>query len=497
MTATTARPSAPPLRRTKAGTARPLWESAYAMALVVLDALAITLALGIALALRFSPSQAIVGGPGSSPLHGVPYSTVVALLAPVWVAVLAASRCYEPRFLGVGSEEFKRIVNASMRFAALVAVLVFATRAAISRQFVGVALPAGVVLLAAGRFGMREVLHRIRRRGRCLHRVVAVGSADEVAHLVRAVRREPHAGFQVVGICLADYEQDAGVDVEGLPTLGPARALAGRLADVGADTVAVAGTAAMSSRELRQLSWELEGTGVDLVVAPAITDVTGPRIHIRPVAGLPLLHVEEPTFGGFRRLIKTALDRSLALALLLFLIVPLIAIAVLVRLDSSGPIFYRQERVGRDGRPFHIWKFRSMRVGAESELSMLAELNEQDGPLFKIRNDPRVTRVGARLRRNSLDELPQLFNVLFGSMSLVGPRPPLASEVEQYADHVRRRLLVKPGMTGLWQVSGRNDLEWEEAVRLDLYYVENWSVLLDIMILWRTFFAVLRGRGAY
>ena len=496
-TAPLAAAAGPVPRRLSGASSRPLWESSYAMSLVVADALCVTVALGLAVALRFDPSRATVGVTGTSPLHGVAYTTVVALLTPLWIAVLAASRCYESRFLGVGSDEFKRVLTGSVRFAALLAFVAFAIQAPISRAFVGVALPAGAVLLLLGRYGVRRVLHRLRRRARCLHRVVVVGTVDEVNHLVQTVRREPYAGFRVVAVSLAEYEDPGQLEASELPVLGSPTGVAARLAEVGADTVAVAGTAAMSSRQLRELSWQLEGTGVDLVVAPAITDVTGPRIHIRPVAGLPLLHVEEPTFGGLRYLVKTLIDVGAGLLLLLGLSIPLLVIAVMIRLDSPGPVFYRQERVGRDGRLFRIWKFRTMRVGAEAELSMLAERNEHKGPLFKIRNDPRVTKVGARLRRNSLDELPQLINVVTGSMSLVGPRPPLASEVEQYADHVHRRLFVKPGMTGLWQVSGRSDLEWEEAVRLDLYYVENWSVLLDAMILWKTVAAVAHGRGAY
>jgi exopolysaccharide biosynthesis polyprenyl glycosylphosphotransferase len=282
-----------------------------------------------------------------------------------------------------------------------------------------------------------------------------------------------------------------------LPNLGPARSMPQRLAGYGIDTVAVAGPSALSARELRQLSWDLEGTGTDLVVAPAITDVTGPRIHVRPVAGLPLLHLEAPAFNGARRVLKRGMDLVGALVLLLLLVVPFVAVALAIKLEDRGRVFYRQERVGKASSRFQIWKFRSMHEGAHEERARLAALNESDGPLFKLRSDPRVTRVGAFLRRYSLDEIPQLLNVLAGTMSLVGPRPPLPSEVDVYDDHVHRRLLVKPGMTGLWQVSGRADLPWEESVRLDLYYVENWSVALDLQILWKTLFAVLRPTGAY
>jgi exopolysaccharide biosynthesis polyprenyl glycosylphosphotransferase len=241
----------------------------------------------------------------------------------------------------------------------------------------------------------------------------------------------------------------------------------------------------------------LEGTGVNLLVAPALTDVAGPRIHVRPVSGLPLLQIAKPEFRGPRRLFKAAIDLLGALVLLILLSPLLLATAVVVRASGPGPVLFRQIRVGRGGRPFTMYKFRSMHSDAEHLLAELRTLNDHgEGVLFKLRDDPRITRIGKYLRRYSVDELPQLFNVLLGEMSLVGPRPPLPSEVARYAQDVHRRLLVKPGLTGLWQVSGRSDLDWEETVRLDLYYVENWSAALDAEILWKTFFAVLRGSGA-
>jgi exopolysaccharide biosynthesis polyprenyl glycosylphosphotransferase len=265
-----------------------------------------------------------------------------------------------------------------------------------------------------------------------------------------------------------------------------------------ADTLVIAPTSTLEPTDLRRLSWELEGADVDLVVSPNLTDVAGPRVHLRPVAGLPLLHVEKPEFAGLRRVAKSAFDRTVSLVALVLLAPVCLVIAALVRLDSPGPAFFRQQRVGRGGSTFTLWKFRSMHADAERELEALIESNEHAGsPVFKMRADPRVTRVGRFLRRTSLDELPQLLNVLRGQMSLVGPRPPLPSEVEQYGRHVHRRLLVRPGLTGVWQVSGRSELSWEESVRLDLHYVENWTLWFDISILCRTVRAVARARGAY
>ena len=267
--------------------------------------------------------------------------------------------------------------------------------------------------------------------------------------------------------------------------------------EVGADTVLVARGGYDSSHEMRRIAWDLEGSGIDLIVVPSVTDVAGPRIHMRPVAGLPLLHMEQPQAGEAGGLSKRAFDVVLTAFGLLLLSPLLLVIAAVVKLQDGGPVFFRQSRVGRDGDAFGMFKFRSMVVDAEQQLSELKGANEMDSVLFKMKDDPRITKVGKFLRRYSVDELPQLFNVLRGEMSLVGPRPPLPSEVSQYHDDVHRRLLVRPGLTGLWQVSGRSGLSWDEAVRLDLYYVDNWSMTSDLVILFKTVQAVLGKAGAY
>ena len=256
--------------------------------------------------------------------------------------------------------------------------------------------------------------------------------------------------------------------------------------------MAVTASDTISPARLRRVAWSLEGSDVDLVVAPAVTDVAGPRVTVRQVAGLPLLYVDEPRFTGIPRLVKGTIDRVGAAAGLLVLGLPLLAISGLVRLTSPGPAFFRQLRVGRGGKEFRVIKLRTMYADAEEARAGLNTLNEGDGLLFKIKDDPRVTGLGRVLRRLSIDELPQLVNVLKGDMSLVGPRP-LAVDGEAFVDHEHRRHLVKPGMTGLWQVSGREQQNWEDAVRLDLYYVENWSLAMDLVILVRTGLAAFRG----
>ena len=315
--------------------------------------------------------------------------------------------------------------------------------------------------------------------------------------LLARLRQEPYSGMRVIGACLASGDGSRLVGL-GVPLLGGLDDVAAAVRDSGADTVAVTSSAELDPTRLRRLAWELEGTATDLVVAPGLMEVAGPRLHIRPVTGLPLLHVEEPEFAGIRRLIKAVADRAVAAVVLVLMAPVFLVIAAGVRLTSPGPAIFRQTRIGKDGREFTMLKFRSMYVDAEARRAELDSLNERsEGLLFKIRDDPRITRFGKFLRALSLDELPQLVNVVSGHMSLVGPRPPLPAEVALYDDDVRRRLLVKPGLTGLWQISGRSDLTWEESVRLDLRYVENWSLSLDLLILWKTAFVVARSSGAY
>lgn len=463
--------------------AGPSWQRRMVHRLVALDVLAASVAVVAALLIRFGDAV------------DATYLTITLLYPVLWVGACALTRSYEKRYLGTGSEEYRRVFDAGIRVLAVAALASFALRLELARTFVLLTIPLSVVLSLLLRYVARQHLHRLRGGGRCLHRVVVVGRERACAELVRQLRREPQAGFHVVGVC-SDSTRDERV--EGVPVMGGSTDVISTLRRTGADTIAVGAWSDFSQSDLRRLSWELEGSGVDLVVAPSVTDVAGPRIHIRPVSGLPLLHVEQPELTGGRRLLKLGGDRLIALLVLALASPALLALAAIVRFNSRGPALFRQRRVGVHGRTFVIYKFRSMYVDAEVRLSGLSEHNEAgDGLLFKMREDPRVTPVGRWLRRFSLDELPQLLNVVKGDMSLVGPRPPLPTEVDQYGDDVRRRLLVRPGLTGLWQISGRSDLPWEEAVRLDLHYVENWSLALDFMIIWRTLAAVAQGRGAY
>jgi exopolysaccharide biosynthesis polyprenyl glycosylphosphotransferase len=325
--------------------------------------------------------------------------------------------------------------------------------------------------------------------------VVAVGHEAGVAALITELGRDRYHGMTVVGACVAQPLECS--EVAGVPVYGGLDDIPAAVHTFGADTVAVLACPEMDGLRLRGLAWELEKTGTDLCVSPALLDVAGPRMTVRPTAGLTLLHVDHPRLSGHRLVVKGLFDRCMAAAALILLFPLLAVFCAAIWLHDRGPALFTQVRVGKNGQVFRLYKFRTMVVDAEQRRAELLASNESDGVLFKLRKDPRVTAVGTHLRRWSIDELPQLLNVLLGHMSLVGPRPALPDEAAKYAMHVRRRLVVKPGLTGLWQVNGRSDLSWEESVRLDLRYVENWSFALDLQILWKTISVMMRGSGAY
>jgi exopolysaccharide biosynthesis polyprenyl glycosylphosphotransferase len=347
------------------------------------------------------------------------------------------------------------------------------------------------------RIWLRTRLHAARRAGRMTKKVVVVGREAGVADLVRRLRRDATAGLTVVGACVPQPWKAQLLAQDCVPVLGGLDDAVTALEQVKADAVLVASASETAGQFLRNLSWSLEGTNIEVLVAPGVLEVAPGRMHVRPTTSFPLIQVREPVFRGVPRVVKSLFDRTLA-AFLLILGLPVFAVlALAVGCSSTGPVFYRHRRVGMRGESFDLLKFRSMVTDADSRIEALMILNEGNEVQFKMRRDPRVTRVGQFLRRSSLDELPQLINVLRGDMSIVGPRPHVTREVEQYGPDMHRRLLVKPGITGLWQVSGRSDLSWGESVDLDVRYVENWSLSLDLAIIWRTARAVVRASGAY
>ena len=463
-----------------------IWMSRYLRVAAAVDFCCALAAGLLALLVRFEGGRHL-------PVDYLTFSLGLPLL---WLISAGLSGAYDARFIGVGSDEFRRILNAAVSMTAAVAIISYATKTQVARGYVVIALPSVAIFDLLARYWLRKRLHRLRGAGLCMRKAVAVGHREAVRSLISMLRHDHYHGLEIVGACLPDGRLTSQ-EVAGVAVHGNLNDVALAVSQSGADTVAVLGCPEMDGIRLRRLAWELEKTGTDLCVAPALMDVAGPRTTIRPVAGLPLLHVDHPELAGARRVLKAMFDKAAA-ATFLLLLAPLFAtIAILIRSRDHGPALFKQTRVGKNGRTFTVYKFRTMVIDAEERKAQLAAHNEFDAVLFKIRADPRITKTGAWLRRYSLDELPQLLNVLRGDMSLVGPRPPLPEEAAAYGDYVRRRLAVKPGLTGLWQVNGRSDLSWEESVRLDLRYVENWSFALDLQILWKTWSAVFRGSGAY
>jgi exopolysaccharide biosynthesis polyprenyl glycosylphosphotransferase len=471
--------------------ARSGWQSRYAITLGLIDYMVGLCAASSALTLRFGTYD------GKPYLRD--YLLLTLILPLAWIATLAINRAYESRHLFVGTDEYARVFRSGIGLTAALAIVSFAFDLRLARGYVIIALPLATIVDISARYVYRQLLHRSWARGERLHRVILVGHERAVADMTRRLRYEHHHGLGVVGACLPPGLTPNGF-TPGLPPLyGGFDQVASAVERVKADTVVVLACPEIDGGALRRLAWQLEVDDIDLIVASTLVDVAGDRTTIRPVDGLPMLHVEHPRLKGSARLIKAAFDRVGALLLLILAALPLAVVAALVMFapGGRGPAVFRQERVGKNGRPFILYKFRTMHVNAEARLADLRELSDTDGQLFKMRNDPRVTPVGRWLRRFSLDEIPQLVNVVKGDMSLVGPRPPLAAEVAGYPSDMLRRLVVKPGLTGLWQVSGRSDLSWEESIRLDLTYVENWSLAMDVAILARTVSAVVRSSGAY
>jgi exopolysaccharide biosynthesis polyprenyl glycosylphosphotransferase len=464
------------------------WLNRYLSVAAALDVSCALLAGGLAFEIRYH----------SRPEPPSLYLASTAILPVLWWASVRLAGGYDARIVGAGAEEFHRILRAGVSLTACVAVFSYATKLDLARGYVVLALLCATAFDLLARYRLRKRLHARRRAGRCTLRTVAVGPPWAITELVAMLGRDSSHGLSVVAACLPGSNGQR--QIAGVPVGGDVNDVAAAVETFHADTVAVVSCAQMDGARLRDLAWALEKTGTDLCVAPALLDVAGPRTTIRPVAGLPLVHVDHARLAGPKRLLKGAFDRVLAAAALILLAPALATLACAIRFGDGGPVLFRHTRIGKDGQPFTLYKFRSMVVDAEARKTELETRNEVNGVLFKIRRDPRHTPLGRWMRRWSVDEIPQLLNVLRGEMSLVGPRPWAALPYEKAAKsggHVPRRLAVKPGLTGLWQVSGRADLPWEESVRLDVRYVEHWSLALDLQILWKTWRAVLRGNGAY
>lgn len=474
------------------------WHAIMRVRLVVFDLLVVIATVLIAQAIRFGLEDV-------ASLQDFNASVLLSLaLACAWMTALSMAQTRVPAVLGIGSEEYRRVTTATLAVFGTLAIVSMLLKLDVARGYIAIALPLGLAGLIISRRVLRYQLVKKRRKGEFSDHALLIGHRSEVAFVAQQISQRPAAGYKVCGAIL---DEPAGKNSWPPPvktSTGAEVEVVGGLDDVvdiviesNATAVIVAGNVGSNRHFLKSLGWELEKTKASLVLASRLTDIAGPRIHWRPIDGLPLMSVELPQYAGAKHSMKRIMDILLSTIGLIVLLPVFFVVAVLIRSEDRGPVFYRQPRVGILGEEFVMHKFRSMAVDADSRVAELSSLNEGNGNLFKIRNDPRVTRVGAVLRKYSIDELPQLWDVLRGSMSLVGPRPPLPREVANYEDHIHRRLNVRPGITGLWQVSGRSDLSWDESVRLDLYYVENWSPAGDMAILFKTVRAVLAKDGAY
>lgn len=474
------------------------WQRSYATRLFLTDLAVITAS---SFAVQMSRLGLNAGELDAAPIGtldiALDYTVLTLGLIATWLLALSIMGTRDHRLIGSGFAEYRQVATATLGTFGVLAIAAYFLRMPVARGYVVAAFPIGLVLLLIGRWCWRQWLNRQRARGGYTHRAVVVGDANKTQHVIKQMQRGPHAGYEFAGEVTSFGTTLAPEELEGAPTVRGYESILAMIDKVGADTLVLTSADVLTPPRMRQLGWELERRRVALIVVPALTDVAGPRIHTTPVAGLPLIHVEYPAFTGARYFLKRSFDIAASTLLILLLSPLLLAIALLVLCTNPGPVIFKQQRVGIHGERFTMYKFRSMVPDAEAKLSDLQAQSEGNGVLFKIKDDPRITKVGKVLRRFSLDELPQLFNVLIGDMSLVGPRPPLPKEVEMYDEWTHRRLLVKPGITGLWQVSGRSDLSWEDSVRLDLYYVENWSLIGDIGILYRTIRAVIGSPGAY
>ncbi len=469
--------------------ARRSWERRFSRAVLLLDLLAVCIALGATQLLwwdTYWTGAVDVSGPLGHVVVGYPAITLALALA--WWLPLTDARSRHPRVLAGGWSPYRRVILVTTTVFGGFAMSSYLLKLEIGRSFLLTALPVGVVLLLMIRWAARRRLRARRRGSASVYRTLLVGDRDHAVHVADRMRRGEWAGHRVVGVVTPGIVDDERI--ADAPVLDGRASILEAAVDVQADTVILAGSEELSPAALRRLGWELSERGVRLIIAPTLTGVAPMRLHLQPVDGIPLLHVDYPEITGAKAAAKRTFDIVGSAGLLLLLSPVLLAVTIAVMTTSRGGVFYRQERIGLRGRPFQILKFRSMSSGADTGAALAAQ--QRAGELLtKPEHNPLVTPVGRILRKDSLDELPQLLNVLGGSMSLVGPRPHRDWEVERYDLLARRRLLVKPGMSGLWQVSGRSSLSWDDSVDLDLYYVENWSAAADMKILARTVRAVV------
>ena len=456
------------------------WKKFLQNKIIIIDFIFLFISIFVILILRFP--EILKGEINNYEIRNIIVAFLVYIL---WLFFLSLNGSRDLKILGFGADEYKRLTSSTLLSFTSIAFISYILKLEISRAFVLLVFPFGLFSLFLSRRILRKNLLKDRLQGKYLSKVLLVLSND-VDPVEARLNLAQHAGFKIISKFLINSKEE--LDVKKIISEAQANQC---------DQIIIGQSASISAEELRKLGWALEKTNIDLVVAPAVTEIAGPRLKVSNVEGLPLLHLEQPSFSGFARFTKRMLDIVITIFGLILISPILIIISIYIKIFDKGSIIYKQKRVGQNNQEFVVYKFRTMYEGSHELREKVMEGVNKDPRLAKNPQDPRITKPGIFLRRWSLDEIPQLFNVLKGEMSLVGPRPPLAEEVNKYENSEKRRLLVKPGLTGLWQVSGRSELDWEDAVRLDLYYVENWSLTLDLLIILRTAAAVWRGEGAY
>jgi exopolysaccharide biosynthesis polyprenyl glycosylphosphotransferase len=456
------------------------WKPNLRKNISIIDFFSLVFAVTVILTLRFPQTWQ-----GELSAYEIRNIFLALLVLASWLFFLWFNGSRDTNILGFGADEYKRLINATLFSFTSIAFISYIFKLEISRAFILLVFPFGLITLFVSRRILRRRLLKARSEGRYLSKVLLLhsGENDPVESRLSIAS---HAGFDVV------YKVQT---LEGSKL--DFKQIVAKAIDNNCDQIMAGQSAIISAAELRKLGWALEETSIDLIVAPAVTEIAGPRLKVSNVEGLPLLHLEQPVFSGVSRVTKRLLDLVLSVIGLIVISPFLLIVVLMIKFYDRGSIFYTQKRIGQNNKEFSVYKFRTMYEGSHEQRGKVMAETNKDPRLAKDPQDPRVTKPGLFLRRWSIDEIPQIINVLKGEMSLVGPRPPLAEEVNQYEKSEKRRLLVKPGLTGLWQVSGRSELDWEDAVRLDLYYVENWSLTLDILIIIRTAAAVWRGEGAY
>lgn len=465
----------------------PAWGIKFRKVLVATDFLAITVGVLLSIALVTPRELTLVG------MFSLPYPAVAAILGFAWLLSLGAGATRNPWITGAGVEEYMRVIKASLYVFGGIAIASYILKAQFARSLFIALLPIGTLLLLFGRWIARAWINRTRIHGKNLASCAVVGPTAQVERVVSDLRRHTDAGLQPIGVCLLDSVDEPTI-VDGIPSYSPSQLL-GTASSTTFD--AVIATEGLPDGYLRELTWNLEGSSTSLVVTPRVMDIVGRRAHYSDAPGVSLIHVDIPEFTGWKYGAKRAFDIAFSTTALIVLAPAFLIIGILIKLDDHGPVIFKQERIGLNGQPFTMYKFRSMCVNAEQQVTQLIDDSGGQKTLFKMRDDPRVTRIGKTLRRYSLDELPQFWSTFHGEMSVVGPRPALPREVAVYSPTSQRRLLVKPGITGLWQVSGRSDLSPEESVRIDLGYVANWSLIGDVAIVLKTVVTAIKGSGAY